>query len=76
MLAPDYQEFANWPVAGYPWQSRDLHIYPWVSGRNRRNVARLPRPAAGTKAELSSQTGPKRTASRPFPNSQRPLTEV
>jgi len=54
MLAPDYQEFANWPVTGYPWQYRDLRFHQRIISRNRRNVARLPRQKAGTKAELSS----------------------
>jgi len=59
MLAPDYQEFANWPLTGYPWQYRDLRFHQQITSRNRRNVAPLPRQKAGTKAELSSQTGQK-----------------
>jgi len=26
MVAPDYQEFANRPGSGYPWQYRDLRF--------------------------------------------------
>jgi len=67
MLAPDYQEFANWPAAGYPWQYRDLPFRHRTIGRNRANVARLPRRTAGTKAELLFQNRDRKDRFGTFP---------
>jgi len=43
MLSPDYQEFANRGVAGYPWQYRDFTSWHERSDRNHPGVAGLPR---------------------------------
>jgi len=53
MVAPDYQEFANWAVARSAWHYRDLRHGMRIIGQNRRNVARLPRWKWWTKAELA-----------------------
>jgi len=43
MLSPDYQEFANRGVDGYPLQYRDFRSWHGWSDRNHLDVAGLPR---------------------------------
>jgi len=59
MVAPDYQEFANRPGAGYPWQYRDLRYSKGKTCRKRPGVASLPRCQTVMKVELSAQPGRK-----------------
>src|ERR1700716_1795293 len=62
MLTPDYQEFANRARIGHRDNTVISGIGTGRSGRNRRNVARLPRRQTSTKAELSAHAGHRQAA--------------